>query len=340
MRKELRPPDVFSSTGAEPFRIIPSSTMHQGHNIPWEIIENNLEFKENNKHYTPAVTGLFSRKRPNSSKEVTHFVSRFVHTIRLFSETERAKYPTREKIELISEGKIYSDQVLKKYPEYLDAANQRIENWILRAKKKGYDGQDIISYDTRDGDLADVVKILLHENEIQMLLMLAKHPKIPLSSLHNLSWGHWFGFSRVKESALSAYLFFNSAEATGILEDGRYARSHLYPNLLRELGTTMDYPAQQIPHQEFFRSYGILKGGGILCGDSANDIYVHQNRELLKEYMKTLFSLMYRYDVIVRECGLEPSWEKEIGYTYPINEIIRTKSKWVEEKQEMVYELV
>ena len=313
--------------------------MHQGHNIPWEIIEANFEFKENNKHFTPAVTSLFSRKRPNGSKEIRHFVSRFVHAIQIFSVTERAKYPTRDKIELISKGKIYSDQVLKKYPEYLDENNQRIENWILRAKRKGYGGKDTVSYDTRDGDLADVVKILIHENEIQMLLMLANHPEIPLSSLHNLSWGHSFGFIRVKESAASAYLFFNSAEATGILDDGRYTQSHYYPILLRELATSMDYPAQQIPHREFFKSCGVLKGRDIFSAESAN-IYVHQNRELLKEYMKTLFSLMYRYDVIARECGLEPSWEKEIGYTYPINKVIKVEYKWVEETQDWVYELV
>jgi hypothetical protein len=250
----------------------------------------------------------------------------------------------------VLKGKIFSDQVLKKYPEHLNEANQRIENWIVRVKRKGHDGQDqdIISYyDTRDGDLADVVKILIHENEIQMLLMLANHPEIPLSSLHTLPWGqwegNWLGFQRVKELAVSAYLFFNSAEATGVLDDGRYTQWHGYPNLLRELAisaTSMDNPAHLIPHREFFRSCGVVLQSYIPPGASVNDIYVHQNRELLKEYVKTLFSFMYRYDVIVRECGLEPCWEKEIGFTYPINQILKFESKWDEEKRQVVHEWV
>jgi hypothetical protein len=300
--------------------------MHQGHNIPWELVASNSEFKEDNKSFTPATTGLFSTNRPNGSKEIKHFISRFVRAIRLFSETERAKYPIREKIKLISEGNIFSDELLKKYPEYLNKENQRIENWVWRAKRK--------LYDTGDGDLADVVKILLHENEIETLLSMANHPDIPLSLLHELGWGHSFGFSRVKESAVRAYMFFNSAEATGILEDGRYARSHFYTELLRELRNSMDYPAQQVPHQEFFNSImdGSAQGGrdGISENPGKN-IYVHhwQNRALLQEYMKTLFSLMYRYDLIMRECGSEPDWELDIGRCYPVNKVVRIEQKWV-----------
>jgi hypothetical protein len=328
--------------------------MHQGHNIPWELVSSNFEFRENNNHFTPAITGLFSRNRSNGSKEIKHFISRFVHAIHVFSETERAKYPIRKKIIPFSEVSLFPDELLKKHPKYLNEKNQRMENWILRAKKTQYDAHGntagfTISYDTGDGDLADVVKILLHENEIETLLIMANHPEVPLASLHNLGWGHSFGFSRVKDLAVRAYLFFNSAEATGILDDGRYTRSHSYSKLLGELGESMDYPAQQVPHQEFFRSCGLYgdefflnsarRGRVILSEDTSRDIYVHQNRPLLNEYMKTLFSLLYRYDVVMQECGLEPLWELEIGRSYPIDRIMKIEHKWVEEKQEWVSEL-
>lgn len=328
--------------------------MHQGHNIPWELVASNFEFKENNKHFTPATTELFSKNRLNGSKEVKHFISRFVHAIRVFSGTERAKFPIRPPIKVISGGNIFSDDILKKYPNYLNVKNQRMEHWLLRAKKKQYDADgnpagDNVSYDTGDGDLADVVKILIHENEMEILLIMANHPGIPLASLHDIGWGHSFGFSRVKESAVRAYIFFNSAEATGILENGRYARSYFYSLLLRELGESMDYSAQQIPHQEFFRSCGIYGNGSFVASplrekyrfveDWAKNLYVHQNYALLKEYMKTLFSLMYRYDMIMQECGLEPLWELEIARSYPIHKIIKIEDKWVEEREQWVLKL-
>ena len=312
--------------------------MHQGHNIPWDLVTSNFEFRENDRRFTPPFSGLVSKNKPNASQELKHFIRKFAQAIRTFSDTERAKYP---EVNLHIEGNIFSDELKEKYPEYLNDENQRIEYWIQSAKPRfvytseGKLKEDVgIEYGTGNGDLADVVKILLYENEMSTLLMMAHHPKIPIASLHNLSWGHHFGFSRVMESALRAYLFFNAAEATNILASGEYTHSDEYGSLLSEVGWTMDYPAQQVPHQQFLRSCEVYSEGGFTRTqlkeggnwydrDWAHDLYVHRDLGLLKGYMKSLFSLLYRYDLLLRECAIEHSWELEIAKRYPINRVIR-----------------
>jgi len=318
--------------------------MHQGHNIPWTLIESNFEFKQNDTRFTPPFNGLVSANKQNASKELRHFIHKFVQAIRTFSDTERAKYPTQ--ITLVSEGNLFSDGLRDKYPEYLNEENQRTEYWIRRAKKRHYDSEGILLYDTSDGDLADVVKVLLYENEMESLLMMANHPKIPIGSLHHLSWGHHFGFSRVKESAIRSYLFFNAAEATGILHTGQYTLCDDYGSLLSEMGDCMDFPAQQIPHQKFLKScrdfddkiLGIKEGGR---GERSwvKDLYLHRNHGLLREYMKTLFALIYRYDVLMKECALDPLLDLEIAQCCPINRVVKVEMNWLEREQQWVHEL-
>ena len=293
--------------------------MHQGHNIPWNIITSNYKYTEEDKRYTPPFTGLAlkSPADPKTKQELKHFVKKFAQTIRTFSDTERAKYPKIVKPR--TTGLLFSNEIRNKHPEYLNEKNQQIDYWIQRAQKTS------INYNTCDGDLADVVKVLLHENEMETLLMLAQHPDIPIADLRFLSWGHHFGFSRVKESALNAYIFFNAADATGTLERGQYACMARYGSLLREISISMDYPAQQIPHVEFLRACGALGSDGHLINISyremgtgwAKNVHVHANYGLLQQYLKQLFALIYRYDVFVREYGLQEDWEAEIDYYLP-----------------------
>ncbi|KAF8873178.1 hypothetical protein CPB84DRAFT_1690912 [Gymnopilus junonius] len=193
--------------------------MHQGHNIPWNTISTNFKLVKDDKHFTPPFTGIVSKRHPEAANEVKYFVNKFAQAIRIFSETERRKYPGN--FAPIPSGNLFSDELIAKYPEYLNRNNQKIEYWIERAANNVHFP---MHYNTGSGDLADVVKVLLCENQMETLLMLAQHPSVPLGNLHNLSWGHHFGFSRVKESAARAYLFFNCAEAIGILDIGEYAR--------------------------------------------------------------------------------------------------------------------
>ena len=267
--------------------------MHQGHNIPWNIIASNYKYTEEDKSYTPPFTGLTlkSPDDPKTKQALKHFVKKFAHTIRTFSDTERAKYP--KVVKLRSTGPLFSDEIRDKHPEYLNAKNQQIDYWIQKAQKIP------INYNISDRDLADVVKVLLYENEMEVLLMLAQHPDIPISKFQYPNWGHYVGFTRVKELALSAYMFFNTADATGTLEGGQYARMGVYCSLLYEMSMFCDSSAQRIPHAEFLKACGILGSDGHLSGavgdaSWAKKVHVHANYGLLQQYMKQLFALIYR----------------------------------------------
>lgn len=319
--------------------------MHQGHNIPWNILSSNFHFVSNDTRFTPPKTSLIIKKSDTKvSNELKHFIHKFEAAIRTFSEVERRKYP--QTFEPLLTGKLFSDELRDKYPEYLDERNQDIESWIAAARRDMEHNVDNdnypieLRYTTNNAAFAEVVKILLHENQMPTLLMLAQHPSIPLADLHHLSWGHHFGFSRVKESALRAYMFFNAAEATGILENGKYAEmQNEYYSLLLELTNCMDYPAQQIPHQQFLRECGVL-------GDERRSWvpyavpwkpdarYVHADYAHLQEYLKMLFELMYRYDALLRECGVDPEWDMELALQFPLKGSV--KINWDESQQRNV----
>ncbi|KAF8959221.1 hypothetical protein BDZ97DRAFT_1838679 [Flammula alnicola] len=283
--------------------------MHQAHNIPWHLIESNFKFVREDKRFTPVRSGLVPKENANPSQQLKHFVKKFVETIRVFSETERKKYPP--KFPPLSTGNVFSDELREKHPDYLNERNQRIEYWIERFEARSI-----------NGELMDIVNILLYENEMSTLLMLAQHPQIRMAQLHYYSWGHHFGFRRTKESAVRSYLFFNAAEATGSLENGDYALSSEYASLIFELSHSMEYSAQQVSHIAFLRKCDAYDK------KDASDARVHKDYGLLQEYLKTLFALMYRYDVLARESGVDPTWEEEIARQYPLAGLV--KMEWAE----------
>jgi len=281
--------------------------MHQEHNIPWNTVASHLEFVYDNPHYTPRKTGLFSKRVTSATqeKDTDYFLRNLTSTISRFSHTERGKYPTRAHTTLPMSGDLFPDEMCEKYPNYLNKKNQKIESWIGLARRYDHTIPPTLYYDTSHANLAEAVKILISENHLAPLLMLAQHPLIPLHSLRNLSWGHHFGFSRVMEAALGAYLFFNVHAAVGSLNNGNYMHSQEYSLMLNELTRDFDYPAQQLPHREFF-----AKGGEV----GAQLPTVHKDYAALRGYIKMLFELLYRYDVVVRECGVDPEWESNVTH--------------------------
>jgi len=296
--------------------------MHQEHTIPWNSLASNLKFAHESPHFTPRRTGLFPRNLPNQAQTLNHFVRVLHKTITTFSDTERAKYGTS--FDAPTSGKVFSDELRDRYPEYLDEGNQRIENWIERAKHCHYD-PSVLGYGTSQADLADVVKILINENQMETLLMLAHHPQIPLGKLHHLTWGHHFGFSRVMENALLVYVLLNLFAAAGMLQENgdgnQYLETDEYRCMVRCSTQSMDYPAQQLPHRAFLDA---------LPKDPASSLpAVHHDLAGLKEYLKTVFCLLYRYDMVVRECGLDPGWEGEIVglFEYSIGRGVRIERR-------------
>ena len=278
--------------------------MHQEHNIPWNQLASNFKFVRNNPHYTPRMTAIFPRNLSTQKRDFDHFSRVVIKTITTFAETERAKYPAS--FPTLSAGLLFSDAMRERYPEYLDTRNQRIETWVaaaaaIRSNRMG----GVKSY---LGGLADVVKILITENEMPVLLMLARHPKFHLPWLHNLSWGHWFGFSRVAEYGMRVYLFVNIVVAMGILENGEYLELPSYARMVNEVTSCVDFPAQRCIHQTFLDSFP---------KDVKTSLpEIHSDPPRLRDYMRSVFSLLYRYDMVLRECGIAPEWEQEIAWIH------------------------
>lgn len=186
------------------------------------------------------------------------------------------------------------------------------------------------------------MEILLYENQMTMILMLAQHPSNPLADLHQFYCGHNLGFSRVKDSALGAYMLSNVAEATGILENGKYEELTEMPGsllMLPEIAIDMYYPAPQIPHEQSLRHCGVLGDGrkpwvpyGVVWNPKEG--YIHADYARLQEHLTMLFELMYRCNMLLRECGVDPKWDIELALQFPLRGNV--KVEWDESQQRNV----
>jgi hypothetical protein len=244
--------------------------MPQSHNIAWDSLTSNLTFIAENPVVTPRRTDFFPRGLPSQANSLNHFARTVATTIRTFSDTERAKYPTRFDAPL--QGKLFPDSVLERYSSIpassVTLKSQLIEHWIERA------GPTTSYIGSGQGDLADVVKVLLAENQLDQLLMLAHHPRIPLHELQQLSWGlNW---------ALEAYIFFNVLLSKPELHaEGRYKSMGSYTSALRMLTNSTGYDVQTFPHREFFGA--LDDGGNVERADPLADF------NKLHEYLKMCF---------------------------------------------------
>jgi hypothetical protein len=137
--------------------------------------------------------------------------------------------------------------------------------------------------------------------------MLAHHPRISLHNLHRIREGGW---EHVMQCALDAYILFNVLLSKPELHaDGRYKSMRSYTYTLSRLTDSMDciYDAETFPHREFL--FGALdNAGNVERADPLADF------NKLHEYLKTCFRLLYRYDVLARECGVGVDWETNVVY--------------------------
>ncbi|KAG0263820.1 hypothetical protein BG011_008020 [Mortierella polycephala] len=191
-------------------------------------------------------------------------------------------------------------------------------------------------YDTGNLDLADIVKILIIQNQMEPLLRMANNPKTPLFGLYCLGWGHSFGWSRLSEYALMAYIAFNVlAESPALLQptapkhgpghqsqqneqgdctkgQARYCDLPFYKRLVRHLTSSCDGDAQTVIHHDFLHEHGAhdpKRYGLCLRPDVFDDMH------RMKEYLKICFACLYRSEMLARECGHPIEWEKEILFS-------------------------
>jgi len=302
--------------------------MHQGHNIPWDLISSNFKFVRDDKRFTPPLTGLVGFDKPHTQNELKHLIKKMIRTILTFSETERKKYS--QSFTPLLTGILFSDELRDRYPKYLDKRNQKVEYWLQNPNKSD---PDLVqpryeSYDGRHAELADVVKVLLHENEMASLLMLAQHPRVPIRALTYLPFHYQFGFSRAMESVLVSYIFSNTAAAMDILENGAYMEMNEYKTMIMRTMSFNDCPdlRPENPLQLFFQQCGMKSGSyhNIAYETQGRDMAVDGDygRLQVREHLKLLFALLYRYDMLLRECGLDPEWESQLVSLFPFRGVV------------------
>jgi len=163
------------------------------------------------------------------------------------------------------------------------------------------DHKDFIS------DLADTVKLALLMPDQTPLLTLANHPQTPLRSLSYLSWGHSFGFEHSATDGLALYIMLNVLEATGVL--ARPDAKDVVPRMqvprwaMKNMWGDWDHPLQFVPqwtHISVNPEEALPR-----LTDPAWSANVH---DLLKE----LWSVMYRYDMLMAELGVDYNWTEKV----------------------------
>jgi hypothetical protein len=65
-----------------------------------------------------------------------------------------------------------------------------------------------------------------------------------------------------------------------------------------------DYDAHNLPHRMFFRTRREMPA----------DFDPRADLSALKEYLSACFEMLYRYDMLLSECGVDPKWEREIVF--------------------------
>ncbi|KAF9954925.1 hypothetical protein BGZ72_004153 [Mortierella alpina] len=310
--------------------------MHLDHKIPWKTISKHFSVRNNNKlSWDGLITVDFNpRDKPSQKSELVYFSNALTNVIREFSATERKKYPNKFPAE--TTGKVFSDELLQRrlvlddrlsidFRSYLTTQNQRFEYWIQRAGAEYEQGSDTwpysstLSFSTSDLDLADAAKVLIVENDMSAVLTLARHPLIPFSQLFSLSWGHSFGIDRLLDYCLRSYIYLNIlAEFPEWCQKEQYRELAAFRSLERMMTDTCDGDAQVGMHRAFYwdrvESEQLTDQQGSFSPSSyvPRDIFADLGR--MKEYLKLCFAVLYRCDMVFRECEREIDWATEIAY--------------------------
>ncbi|KAF5641866.1 uncharacterized protein FTJAE_3938 [Fusarium tjaetaba] len=300
--------------------------MHLDHKIPWHLIAPHFSLTpaEQEGNYSLATLEL-----PEQQAVIGHFSRMFLTTIREFSATETTKIDSAP-----VSGKLFSDNVLYYAERHfglephednsalhnpLKPSHQDLEYWKRRAKDPESDYEPC--YTTADANLADAAKMLVivaatadnkttRREALSALVRLAK--EVPLSNLRGLHWGHAFGLDLVVSVALQMYIYLNLIEA---VESRAAERVPLLSvdNFLTFLSNhaleNYDFPAQNIPHRDFWFSLGVTESwvagrrNGTLERDmpvidplaDGSDEVQQKAREGLRKYLKDCFAIFRPY---------------------------------------------
>jgi hypothetical protein len=100
------------------------------------------------------------------------------------------------------------------------------------------------------------------------------------------------------------------ADKPELCEKEAYKELASYQYLGRHLTNCCDGDAQTLPHRAFLAVP--LETKAHWNGDE-QFIDAFSDLKKLKEYLKDCFALLYRYEMLLLECGLTPKWDEEVA---------------------------
>ncbi|KAH7235340.1 hypothetical protein BKA59DRAFT_484693 [Fusarium tricinctum] len=327
--------------------------MHLDHKIQWHLIAPYFSLTAANQVNNFNLAALGS---PKEQTIISHFKRVFLATIREFSDTEATKInPPPFGVKLFSEDVLnfaerhfglgpHEDNSALHNP--LSSLHQDLEYWKRRAKDPDSGGDPC--YSTADANLADAAKMLVivaataddkptRREALSALVCLAN--EVPISDLRGLHWGHAFGLDLVASVALQMYIFLNLIEAVESRAVERVpllSIEQLLSFLSNHALENYDFPAQNIPHRDFWSSIGVTTSWvagwrqGTLEGDRAvvdplaegSDEIQQRSREGLKKYLKDCFAILYAYDLVLRTAvGIQRAdeyWQHELAWVFEL----------------------
>lgn len=287
--------------------------MHQDHNIPWRTLASYFSVMEDPRRRYPDTPPDFRPlERPDRAKVFTYFSNALIKSIHEFADTERGKYPSE--FQARRTGNVFSSEVIEKCSRYsfhstracLDDTNQKLEYWISRVK---HADNQAPRYYGQDRDLATVTKILIAEDEMLPVLELASHPSVPLETLYQPDRPNC-GWNQLAKYTLQVYIYINI-----LAEFPEYCQGRYYTNL-RSFQRVMQKAMCNLEPEELFHySYlGALDEKGVwrpldYRSLHYNELDIFGDMKRLKEYLKACFAVLYRTEMMARECGKAIPWQ-------------------------------
>lgn len=262
------------------------STCHQAHNIPWNtILELLKKVPINSPHeyvggkvcYDLHELVFITDESGDVFRKVKHFAAKMHSAIKEFSKTERAKYLDKD-----------IDQISELY------GKESCNEWLKEGGIQKYSGWESEEYGYYK---LDSLKELFIQEKIPSLLHLARKG-FPIENYRHVTYSNFFhyGLGRLKEDSLTLYLHLNILLATGTLREPDKWHAQWRRFLVREILTGYDGNRMHLH----------MYGGYFEENPNFEDL------DGLQKLLKQLFRMLYIYDMVLAERGIDFSWEDEV----------------------------
>jgi len=323
---------------------------HQAYAIPWQTLADNFQYVHMNIR-NHGITNLYLRnKNPHQGKQPRYFVRGFTRALYNYSAIERKKYNT-DPVALEMNEIVISEDALKKMSKTIRQYKMG-GGWIDReSSANGVEcpSNEILSLYERstgwfvnetsacEGDMhcllqeiCEQTKTMLLYGEMDALFQIAAHPNVHFLKLWDENMyanSHGFGLSRLKESALQAYICLNVM----------FLKPELYDMASRKAfieKETKEHRSTFEPEQYDYRlteayQHMLLYCTGVPYGARHYEVHTYPHREFFG-IPRGMFQFMYDDSQFGR-------WQKRHLGTQRIHKLVdeRFKGVYVPEKSDI-----